>query len=98
MALQMDYLTESKVSISGALLRIDKATYNYNRGNPTMEIALGIYKDYTSSQDGTPPFETRVLHIFFDKDLGLNAHTQAYTALKLIPEFSSAQDVLEEAP
>ena len=78
MSLQLDWTTKAKVTVKGAVAKITAATFT-ERG---LEVQLRFYADVPSSKDGTPSFDDAVHTVPFDKAAPINAHTQAYAALK----------------
>ncbi len=79
MSLKKDWTTAARVTVPNAVHKITAATFTA-RG---LEVQVRSYVDVAESQKaGGVDFDSNVYTLPFDKSAPVNAHTQAYTALK----------------
>jgi hypothetical protein len=92
MSLQISTVFASGLSASAAVHKIASLTFH---APETVVAELGVYVDLSKSQDGTtPPVERRQFTMTgFDPAASGNVHTQVYTWLKTLADYTEATDV-----
>ncbi|WP_404466535.1 hypothetical protein [Planococcus rifietoensis] len=93
MAIQVDKVFESGITVKGCYLKIVNLSGNKNG----VAINLGAFLDKETSDSGKPSIENQEFYFTPDTNEGANEWlTQGYDFLKTLHEFSNAVDVLEE--
>lgn len=93
--------TDSGLEIVDAVHRVTAVGWTENEGTPAhgLEVAhvtVSIYKDVESLDAKRAPVDRRTIvgSLPFDKHADQSIHTQIYSALKALPEYEDAQDLI----